>query len=163
MGKGGHCLVDRTKNSWNGRSLFYFPTWERVPDTSILSDAAGAVGFAAINRQSWLAAEWPPGADADACVCVNHLVDFYHKIICKELMTRSLENETASNNQQEIVPVCCYCQKPCGDTEPMVRCDNLSCQYQWIHFQCARPKLKRPPGGAWYCEDCKKKKRSETK
>ena len=50
-------------NSWNGRSLFYFPTWERAPDTSISSDAAGAVGFAAINRQSWFAAEWPPGTE----------------------------------------------------------------------------------------------------
>eukprot|EP00795_Rhopilema_esculentum_P009998 gene9998-18625_t len=50
-------------NPWNGRSLFYFPTWERVPDTSISSDTAGAVGFAAINRQSWLAAEWPPGTE----------------------------------------------------------------------------------------------------
>ena len=94
---------------------------------------------------------------------VNHLVDFYHKIICKELVTRSLENETASKNQQEVATVYCYCQKPCDNTEPMVGCDNPSCQYQWIHFQCARPKLKRPPRGAWYCKDCKKKKRSETK
>ena len=50
-------------NSWNGTSLFYFPTWEEAPDTSISSDTAGAVGFAAINRQSWFAAEWPPGTE----------------------------------------------------------------------------------------------------
>ena len=45
-------------NEWP--ELFYFPTWERAPDTSISSDIAGAVGFVAINRQSWFAAEWPP-------------------------------------------------------------------------------------------------------
>ena len=46
-------------HAWKGRSWFYYPTWERA----ISPDVAGAVGFAAINKQSWFAAKWPIGFD----------------------------------------------------------------------------------------------------
>ena len=60
-------------HAWNGRSLFYYPPWKRAPDISILSDAAGVVGFAAINKQSWFAAKWPIGFD-DLNIAVKELI-----------------------------------------------------------------------------------------
>ena len=36
--------------SWNRKSLFHLPKWENVPDFSVTSDAAGSIGFAAINK-----------------------------------------------------------------------------------------------------------------
>ena len=47
--------------SWNGRSLFHLPKWENAPDFSITSDAAGSIGFAAINKSEWFAGKWPTG------------------------------------------------------------------------------------------------------
>ena len=44
---------------WNGKSLFFFPTWECAPDVSITSDAAGSMGFAAVMGSSWFAGKWP--------------------------------------------------------------------------------------------------------
>ena len=46
---------------WNGKSLFLFPQWERAPDCSISSDAAGSIGYAAINDKRWFAGRWPEG------------------------------------------------------------------------------------------------------
>ncbi len=40
-----HLLLE----TWNGKCLFFLPTWEPAPDTSMSSDAAGQAGFAAIN------------------------------------------------------------------------------------------------------------------
>eukprot|EP00794_Sanderia_malayensis_P002270 gene2270-2608_t len=49
--------------------------------------------------------------------------------------------------------------EPHDDARPMVGGDNPSCKYEWIHFDCGKPKLKKPPRGAWYCKDCKKAKK----
>eukprot|EP00795_Rhopilema_esculentum_P007294 gene7294-12994_t len=45
--------------SWNGKSLFFFPTWENAPKISVTSDAAGSIGFAAIYETHWFAGVWP--------------------------------------------------------------------------------------------------------
>ena len=45
--------------SWNGKSLFLFPTWENAPKISVTSDAAGSIGFAAIYETHWFAGVWP--------------------------------------------------------------------------------------------------------
>lgn len=52
----------RLLQSWNGKSLFLFPTWEHAPMCSVTSDAAGSIGFAAINGTQWFAGVWPSGA-----------------------------------------------------------------------------------------------------
>ena len=62
------CWIDLL-HAWNGRSWFYYSTWERA----ISSDAAGAVGFAAINKQSWFASKWPIGFD-DLNIAVKELI-----------------------------------------------------------------------------------------
>ena len=45
--------------SWNGKSLFLFPSWENAPKISVTSDAAGSIGFAAIYETHWFAGVWP--------------------------------------------------------------------------------------------------------
>ncbi len=49
-------------STWNGRSLFWYPTWETAQHVSICSDAAGALSFAAINHLTWFAGVWPSSA-----------------------------------------------------------------------------------------------------
>ena len=46
---------------WNGKSLFFNSVWEKAPDLSVSSDAAGSLGFAAINGLVWFAKAWPSG------------------------------------------------------------------------------------------------------
>ena len=46
-------------NSWNGRSLFLLPKWERAPDTLVSSDASGSIGFGAFNSNEFFACKWP--------------------------------------------------------------------------------------------------------
>jgi len=65
---------------------------------------------------------------------------------------------SASNlrNDKENIELFCYCQKPYNAKEDMIGCDNVTCNYKWTHFKCA--KIKRPrKGQAWYCKYCKKK------
>ncbi len=49
-------------SSWNGRSLFLYPSWDHGPRLAVTSDAAGSVGFAAIYQRQWFAGRWPPTA-----------------------------------------------------------------------------------------------------
>lgn len=44
--------------SWDGLSFLLHPTWAPLPDFSVSSDAAGAIGFGAISGQEWFAGKW---------------------------------------------------------------------------------------------------------
>ena len=59
--------------SWNGKSLFFHPTWEQAPDMSIASDAAGSIGFAAIAGLTWFAGRWPSEAH-NLSIAVKELI-----------------------------------------------------------------------------------------
>ena len=63
----------RLLHSWNGKSLFLFPTWEQAPMCAITSDAAGSIGFAAINGTQWFAGVWPKGA-SNINIAVKELI-----------------------------------------------------------------------------------------
>eukprot|EP00795_Rhopilema_esculentum_P010025 gene10025-18655_t len=90
---------------------------------------------------------------------MKFLIEYHKKVVSHELVSRKLEkSETFMEGQQELEKeVFCYCQQPESD-ESMIGYDNPQCKFKWIHFKCIKPNLKRPPKGAWYCKDCKKKK-----
>lgn len=58
---------------WNGKSLFFLPTWECAPDVSIASDAAGSIGYAALNGLIWFAGKWPIGCES-LSIAVKELI-----------------------------------------------------------------------------------------
>ena len=86
---------------------------------------------------------------------IPKLVDFFRKVIAPELVQRKL-NMVIVDDKMET-ELYCYCQTPNDENIEMLGCDNEECKYKWIHFKCAN--IKRPPKGAWYCKDCKKKRK----
>ena len=63
----------------------------------------------------------------DDCFTKNvpMLVEFYKKYVVRELITRAIEN---TQGEDSVEPFC-YCH-----SKPYVRCDDLHCNYKWIHF-----------------------------
>ena len=47
----------------------------------------------------------------------------------------------------------CYCQRP--EEGDMVGCDSPSCEYEWFHLCCLKPRS-LPTSKHWYCPDCRK-------
>ena len=86
---------------------------------------------------------------------IKILKTFLGKHIAHELVTRNLENSDANTVKAAVdAPIYCYCKKVYTENDKMIGCDNENCEYQWIHFTCAKPKC--PPKGVWYCKECKK-------
>ena len=44
--------------SWDGLSFLLSPTWAPLPDFSVSSDAAGALGYGAISGHDWFVEKW---------------------------------------------------------------------------------------------------------
>ena len=44
--------------SWDGLSFLLSPTWASLPDFSVSSDAAGALGYGAISGHDWFVGKW---------------------------------------------------------------------------------------------------------
>ena len=84
---------------------------------------------------------------------------FFRKHIAHELVTRNLENNDANTVKAAVVdaPIYCYYKKVYTENDKMIGCNNENCEYQWIHFTCA--KLRCPPKGIWYYKECKKIKK----
>lgn len=53
----------------------------------------------------------------------------------------------------------CFCQQVSYGA--MVACDNPNCNYEWFHYNCVG--LKEPPVGVWYCPECRKDVKKDTK
>ena len=90
---------------------------------------------------------------------IKILKTFFRKHIAHELVTQNLENNDANTVKAAVVdvPIYCYCKKVYTEIDEMKGCDNENCEYQWIHFTCA--KLKCPPKDVWYCKECKRHKK----
>lgn len=56
-------------------------------------------------------------------------------------------------------PVYCYCKKV--SFGQMICCDSDDCEKEWFHFACVG--LTEEPKNEWFCPDCEKKKRSQSK
>ena len=88
---------------------------------------------------------------------MKFLIKYHKKVVSHELVSRKLEKSETFMEARIRKRGFCYCQQPESD-ESMIGFDNPQCKFKWIHFKCIKPNLKRPPKGAWYCKDCKKKK-----
>ena len=44
--------------SWDGLSYLLSPTWASLPDFSVSSDAAGALGYGVISGHDWFVGKW---------------------------------------------------------------------------------------------------------
>ena len=88
------------------------------------------------------------------------LVEFHKKHVAKELITRAIKNTQDKDQGEEDVELFCYCQTPYDDSKPYVGCDDVHCNYKWIHCTCAKVKKTRK-GQPWYCKYCKRKNNSE--
>jgi hypothetical protein len=52
---------------------------------------------------------------------------------------------------QPVEELYCYCNRiSFGE---MIGCDSESCEREWFHLGCVG--LTKPPGGKWFCEDCR--------
>ncbi len=56
--------------------LFHWAKWNKGPDVSISYDAAGTIGFRAINQDTWFASLWPSDA-----WCINIAVKEFSPIV----------------------------------------------------------------------------------
>eukprot|EP00794_Sanderia_malayensis_P000850 gene850-biopygen113 len=63
----------RLLTACNGKSLFLYNQQTPVQDISISSDAAGSLGFAAINGLAWFAQPWPKGCE-NLSIAVKELI-----------------------------------------------------------------------------------------
>ena len=52
--------------------------------------------------------------------------------------------------------VYCLCQQE--EHGLMIACDGENCPFQWFHYACVG--IKRKPKGQWFCQDCKKHRKS---
>ena len=68
------------------------------------------------------------------------LVEFHKKHVARELITRAIENTQDKDQGEENVELFCYCQAPYDDSKPYVGCEDVHCNYKWIHFMCAKVK-----------------------
>ena len=94
-----HCLI----LNWNGRSLFLFPKWELGPDFSVMSDAAGGVGFGAYLGKEWFVEERPPSTE-NIDISMKEMISI---VVASEIWGESLERRHIlfrTNNQT----VFCY-------------------------------------------------------
>ena len=85
---------------------------------------------------------------------VKKLITFHQRHVCRELVTRAIENSDINIKEKQHTELYCYCQQTFNEKKPMVGCDGENCNFKWIHYKCAS--IKRPPKGAWYCKECKK-------
>ena len=76
---------------------------------------------------------------------------FYVAYVLPETMTRKLKEMNSESDKENIY---CLCQG--RSSGRMIACDNLSCEFQWFHYNCVG--IKRTPPGNWYCPTCKPKK-----
>ena len=61
----------RLLTPWNGLSLMRFRAWDRLPDFSMTSDAAGSVGLGIVFGTHWCFQGWP--ADLPAAISISVL------------------------------------------------------------------------------------------
>lgn len=66
------------------------------------------------------------------------------------------ENGGTGGDDDELY---CFCQQVSYGA--MVACDNPNCKYEWFHYDCVG--LKEPPVGVWYCPECRKDVKKDTK
>ena len=71
---------------------------------------------------------------------------------CHSGVSSLTENEEENNN---VVPLYCYCQKPDDGGSDMVGCDNTACSREWFHLTCLQLDS-LPTSKYWYCPDCRK-------
>lgn len=70
--------------------------------------------------------------------------------------TNVLVNNVDKLQNNELESLYCICnQKSYGD---MICCDSVECNVGWYHFSCVG--LKSAPKGQWFCDACKKRKRT---
>ena len=68
------------------------------------------------------------------------VVEFHKKHVARGLIIRAIENTQDKDQDEESVELFCYCQTPYDDSKLYVGCDDLHCNYRWIHFMCAKVK-----------------------
>ena len=68
------------------------------------------------------------------------LVEFHKKHVARKLVTRAIKNTQDKDQGEEDVELFCYCQTPYDDSKPYVGCDDVHCNYEWIHCMCAKVK-----------------------
>ena len=66
--------------------------------------------------------------------------EFHKKHVTRELITTAIENTQYQDHGEEDVELFCYCQTPYDDSKPYVGCNDVHCNYRWIHFTCAKVK-----------------------
>ena len=71
------------------------------------------------------------------------LVEFHKKHVARKLVTRAIKNTQDKDQGEEDVELFCYCQTPYDDSKPYVGCDDVHCNYEWIHCMCAKVKKKQ--------------------
>ena len=84
------------------------------------------------------------------------LVEFNKKHFARELITRAIKNTQDKDQGKENVELFCYFQTPYDNSKPHFSCDDVNCNYKWIHFTCSKLQKTRK-GQPWYCKYCKKK------
>ena len=83
------------------------------------------------------------------------LVEFNKKHFARELITRAIKNTQDKDQGKENVELFCYFQTPYDNSKPHFSCDDVNCNYKWIHFTCSKLQKTRK-GQPWYCKYCKK-------
>lgn len=70
-----------------------------------------------------------------------------------------VKNENGGTGNGDDDELYCFCQQVSYGA--MVACDNPNCKYEWFHYDCVG--LKEPPVGVWYCPECRKDVKKDTK
>lgn len=97
--------------------------------------------------------------DLDFCHKLIHKCEnFFKSFVIRELLTRELENEPTTNNNDRVdnnnnnanEKSWCICSEP--EYGRMIRCDGDQCPYEWFHYKCVN--IRRKPRGKWFCASC---------
>ncbi|KAH7947549.1 hypothetical protein HPB52_013148 [Rhipicephalus sanguineus] len=89
---------------------------------------------------------------------------FFTMVLLSELLFKTwtspesenvLGNVLGDTSDDEALQYC-YCGGP--ESGDMVECSGQDCKGKWFHFGCANLK-RRPKAKAWFCRDCKPRKK----
>ena len=98
-------------NSWNGRSLFLLPKWERAPDTLVSSDASGSIGFGAFNSNEFFACKWPNDFGS-LNIATKEMIPI---VIAAKIWGHHWERKRIIFQSDNMAVVCCLRNGSCRD------------------------------------------------
>ena len=90
---------------------------------------------------------------------INKAKNPFCKVLLPELTTKYFTKPNKKNDTN-LNDTWCMCKMD-GTEDDLIMCEDNSCKIIWFHFKCMC--IKKIPKGKWFCPECRKKKKDNTK